>query len=259
MAHRAGGRTCRGRRPGPPSWSAGIRAPPRAPPPRSGARARSGDSPARWQAQRAVLGSSLKPSRAGRQLGCSLPPSPPAGLYKLGPPPALRGVPASALPRRLGVPGTPAAPRTSAPRQSSGLGLASRHPRPQPGARRRPPPPTALVLQLSVRVGTCRGRFSLADPAGTLKKGSLGPGCPGKHPTRNCAPRGRSDFRFAATDVRTQRPLGTVSWPGAAAQRTSTGPGWGWVGGRTVGCLGAASSPICHHHQLCTNHFSIRQ
>lgn len=167
MAHRAGGRTCRGRRPGPPSWSAGIRAPPRAPPPRSGARARSGDSPARRQAQRAVLGSSLRPSRAGRQFGCSLPPSPPAGLYKLGPPPALRGVPASALPRRPGVPGTPAAPRTSAPRQSSGLGLASRDPRPKPGARRRPPTPN--------RVGAA------AQCARREGQGALLPGGPGRN------------------------------------------------------------------------------
>lgn len=144
MAHRAGGRTCRGRRPGPPSWSAGIRAPPRAPPPRSGARARSGDSPARRQAQRAVLGSSLRPSKAGRQLGCSLPPSPPAGLYKLGPrppsaacpPPRCLDGPARPAPLLPHAPAHPASPR--------GWGWQARDPRPQPGARGRPPTPNRV-------------------------------------------------------------------------------------------------------------------
>ncbi|XP_006152765.1 DNA replication factor Cdt1 [Tupaia chinensis] len=38
-------------------------------------------------------------------------------------------------------------------------------------------------------------------------------GLPWQHPTRNCAPRVRSDFRFALRDPGTQRPLGTVAPP----------------------------------------------
>lgn len=157
-----------------PGWSAGTRAPPRAPPPGSATRARSGDSPARQQAQSAVLGNSRRPSRAGRRFGGSLPPSPPAGLYKLGPRPPSAACPP---PRCLDGPARPAPPLPHAPAhpaspQGWGWQADTRDHHLACAPRRPPPSPIALVLPLSVSLGTGRGRFSLADPARMLKKGS---------------------------------------------------------------------------------------
>lgn len=190
MALREGPRTCRALRLGPPlvgsdpsasalllllGWSRAC--------------VRSGYSPAQRRAQ-------LAETEQGRTAAWQLPPSPPAGLYKLSPcpparPPALRGVPASALPRRPGAPGTPAIPRAGAPRLPSWLGLAIRDQDPCPAcAPRRYPPPIALALPFGVRVvgQGGRGNFSPGDPAGALKKRSLGPGFARSTP-RATAPR----------------------------------------------------------------------
>lgn len=71
--------------------------------------------------------------------GRRAPAPPPAGLYKLGPPPALRGVPASALPRRPARPCQPSTPGSPvATRPGKRLGTAARRargggPRPRRG------------------------------------------------------------------------------------------------------------------------------
>lgn len=95
--------------------------------------------------------------------------------------PALHSVPASAPPRGPGAPDTPPAPRARTTRQPSGLGLAS--------GPKTPTPSIALELPLGVHVGTGRGCFSPADPAGAPKKHSLVPGYPGSTPraTAPCA------------------------------------------------------------------------
>lgn len=123
--------------------------------------------------------------------GRRAPAPPPAGLYKLGPPPALRGVPASALPRR---PARPCQPSTRPAHPASP---------PRPGAPWPRAPGRASAPPLAARVGAAPGRGEAAQ----RRASRAAPHAPLR------------PFRFAPAHVSAQRPLGTVGWLGAAGPR----------------------------------------
>lgn len=180
MVHKAGGLTCRAPRPG---HSAGRRGPER---PRT---LLLGPGPASTRAlalpggERSAWLSAAQGGSAGQDGGSAAASLPLAarGVYKLGPRPSSRPVPASALPRRPSAPGTPPAPRARATRQPSGSELASRDPQPST--------PNNLGAPSRCARGGGQGGVSLpADSAGGLIKGSLAPGFLGSTP-RATAPR----------------------------------------------------------------------
>lgn len=209
MALREGPRTCRALRLGPPlvgsdpsasalllllGWSRAC--------------VRSAYSPAQWRAQ-------LAETEQGRTAAWQLPPSPPAGLYKLSPcpparPPRRARLRAASTARRAWHPCYPTRWRTP-PALLAGAGNSG--PRPLPGVRpEKIPTPNSLGAAVRCARGGAGGQGELL-PGGpgwstkeTLPRAWLRP----QYPTRNGAPRGPSDFRFATADVRPQRPLGTV-------------------------------------------------
>lgn len=174
MAHRAGGRTCRARRPGLPADLPG--------PERLRALLLLGPRPAPAPGT-ALPGSKLKArfwetrgGRAGPDGGLAAPSLPrrPRAFISSAPARPLRRarLRAASTARRARHPRCPTHQRTPpALRAETGKPTPEtptwRAPREDP-----PPSPIALVLTLSVSVGTGRGRFSLADPSRMLKKGS---------------------------------------------------------------------------------------
>lgn len=161
---------------------------------------------------------------------------PPAGLYKLGPPPSLE-CPPPRFPRRPGAPRHPSLP--SAVRARAGPpGLAGAA-GPETSVRA---PPEAPTQPSAVTRTVPMGRSSLGVPRpGTRGGGQYKrtpndlnplPTPPPVAPTCNCAPRGWSNFRFAPQAVMAQRPLGAVScseFPTVALTATLARPWWlGW-------------------------------
>lgn len=124
----------------------------------------------RGGAQRTALGSSRKPSTAGRGSAAPSSLSPPAGLYKLGPPPSRRARP-RASPTARHAPATPPPLRAARdPHQPSRPGPASGDRRPPCGVL---PEKTSTLNSLGAaarsRVGAGGGRFS---PGGSGPEGS---------------------------------------------------------------------------------------
>lgn len=209
MALRAGLRTCGARLLRPPAGlDLGSPAGPAAP---SGSR--------RPEPARAGLfsppASELKAARGGRAgpdgdtAAFSL--LPPAGFYKLGPrPPWSARLRAS--PDGQARPGTPRCPAQSAQAPALLVWLVPVTRRPRPA--RSPNTPTASPAQ---SLALCPWRASPWSP------GAWDPGW-GQYkktpkdlthlvPTRNCAPRGWSNFRFVPQAVMAQRPLGAIRVP----------------------------------------------
>ena len=145
------------------------------------------------RAARDSLGCSRRPSKAGR--GSAAPSSlgQPVGLYKLGPRPP--GVPASAPPRR---PGAPRHPLCCSTRLVPGTGphgtgcpVGAGEPR-SAHFPIRPPPPQQPWRGLSESVGAGGAASSPAVAARSAREKCPSPRLLGEHPTRKCAPRGRS-------------------------------------------------------------------
>lgn len=188
--------------------------------------------------------SSRRQSRAGRRLGSSLPPRPRAFISSAparppARPPRRARLRAASTARRAWHPCYPTRWRTP-PALLAGAGNSG--PRPLPGVRpEKIPTPNSLGAAVRCARGGAGGQGELL-PGGpgwstkeTLPRAWLRP----QYPTRNGAPRGPSDFRFATADVRPQRPLGTVDrLGGAPGRRTSRGPGACRVGCPAVGYQG---------------------
>lgn len=220
MVHRAGRLTCRAPRPGPQACRQGperLRTLLLGPGPAStpGVALPGGERNARLPAARG--------GSAGADGAWRLPPAlprHPRAFISSAParPPACPPSAACPPPRCLDGqarrhPSTPPAPRARATRQPSGGDWR---------AATETLTPMGLALPRGAR-GRGQGALLSRRPGVSAKERLPSTWLPGQHPTRNGAPRGRSDFPFAATDLRTQRPLGTVCRLGAPAQRSSWG------------------------------------